>query len=325
MTDINVQSTPVETVTRIAGVRFQKLGKLYHFDCSDFPDLNGGDFVIVETVRGRQMGQVMGFVEPEKATEREYKSILRIASPRDLMLKQMWESRQLEALIECREKAYELGGYEECKFLEAQYNYDGSNLTILFSANDNKINTTRLRNSLAPNYKAKFELRQVGPRDEAKLIGGAGACGITRCCSTFLTEFSPISIKMAKAQGISLNPSEITGMCGRLRCCLVYEYETYVEARKELPKRNKRVGTPHGEGKVIDVHPMQDAVTVLVEEAFHVVKREELTPLDEYDALVNKAKGGCTKHDSGGCDCRSHGKGKSDVEDDGDDASEFDD
>src|SRR5258708_3370182 len=191
-------------------------------------------------------------------------------------------------------------------FHAAQYSNDGSNLNILFSANDNKINTNKLRGALSTIYKAKIELRQVGPRDEAKLIGGFGACGITRCCSTFLTDFSPISIKMAKAQGISLNPTEITGMCGRLRCCLVYEYEQYVQARKDLPKRNKREGTPHGDGKVVDIHPLQDSVTVLVEEAYFTVKREDLTPLDEFEALANKAQGGCTKHDSGGCDCRSH-------------------
>jgi cell fate regulator YaaT (PSP1 superfamily) len=239
-----------------------------------------------------------------------------------MLLKQTWESRQLETLIDCRAKAKDMGGYEDCKFLEVEYNYDGSILTILFSSEDNKINTNRLRNALAGTYKAKIELRQVGPRDEAKLIGGFGACGITRCCSTFLTEFSPISIKMAKAQGISLNPSEITGMCGRLRCCLVYEYEQYVEARKELPKRNKRVGTPHGEGKVIDIHPLQDAVTVLIEESYFIVKREELQPLDELDALANKAKGGCAKHDGGGCDCGSHrpsAKQKSAMEEDDED------
>src|SRR5437763_12324538 len=303
---IDTQAAITQIPTRIAGVRFQKLGKLYHFDCSDFPEIVGGDYVIVETARGRQMGQVMGFIAPEGGNERNYKPILRIASPRDLVMKQTWESRQLEALVECREKAQQMGGYDDCKFLDAQYNYDGSTLMILFSAEDNKINTNRLRGALANMYKAKVELRQVGPRDEAKLIGGFGACGITRCCSTFLTEFSPISIKMAKAQGISLNPSEITGMCGRLRCCLVYEYEQYVEARKELPKRNKRVGTPHGEGKVVDIHPLQDAVTVLIEEAYILVKREELTPLDEFDALAAKARGGCSKHDNGGCDCHAH-------------------
>ena len=112
-------------------------------------------------------------------------------------------------------------------------------------------------------------MRQIGPRDVAKLLGGFGACGELRCCSTFLTDFSPISIKMAKAQGISLNPSEITGMCGRLRCCLVYEYEQYVQARQQLPKKNKRIGTPEGEGRVIDVLPLQDAVLVAVGDGLH--------------------------------------------------------
>jgi len=303
MTD---QQVSTRVSARVARIRFQKLGKLYDFDCTDFPELAGGDYVIVETVRGRQMGQVMGFAAPAEQEDRDYKAILRIASARDMMLKDLWESRQLEALITCREKAHQLGGYDGCKFLEARYNYDGTMLTILFSAEDNKINTNRLRQALSGIYKAKIELRQVGPRDVAKLIGGFGACGITRCCSTFLTDFSPISIKMAKAQGISLNPSEITGMCGRLRCCLVYEYEQYVEARKQLPKRNKRVGTPQGEGKVVDVHPLQDAVTVLIEDNFVLVKREELVPLDELDALQKKAQGGCSKHEGGGCDCQSH-------------------
>ncbi len=317
MTD---QQVTTRTSTRVARIRFQKLGKLYDFDCTDFAELVGGDYVIVETVRGRQMGQVMGFAEPTEQEDREYKAILRIASARDMMLKDLWEARQLEALITCREKAHQLGGYEGSKFLEARYNYDGTMLTILFSAEDNKINTNRLRQALSGIYKAKIELRQVGPRDVAKLIGGFGACGITRCCSTFLTDFSPISIKMAKAQGISLNPSEITGMCGRLRCCLVYEYEQYVEARKQLPKRNKRVGTPHGEGKVVDVHPLQDAVTVLIEDNFILVKREELVPLDELDALQRKAQGGCSKHEGGGCDCQSHRPAKSaGSEDDEDD------
>ncbi|MCC7450333.1 MAG: stage 0 sporulation family protein [Anaerolineae bacterium] len=316
MTD---QQVTTRVSARVARIRFQKLGKLYDFDCTDFPELAGGDYVIVETVRGRQMGQVMGFAAPTEQEDRDYKAILRIASARDMMLKDLWESRQLEALITCREKAHQLGGYEGCKFLEARYNYDGTMLTVLFSAEDNKINTNRLRQALSGIYKAKIELRQVGPRDVAKLIGGFGACGITRCCSTFLTDFSPISIKMAKAQGISLNPSEITGMCGRLRCCLVYEYEQYVEARKQLPKRNKRVGTPQGEGKVVDVHPLQDAVTVLIEDNFVLVKREELIPLDELDALQKKAQGGCSKHEGGGCDCQSHRPAKPVAADDEED------
>lgn len=311
MSDAPVQALPV----RVARIRFQRVGKLYHFDCSMFDNLQKDDYVIVETMRGRQMGQVVDFAVPDGSLD-EYKPILSIATPVELLIRQEWESKGVAALIDCREIAARIGGFEECKFLAAQYNYDGSQLTIMYTTPDNKVNVNRLRNDFNNYFRqTKVEMRQIGPRDVAKLIGGFGACGIPRCCSTFLTDFSPISIKMAKAQGISLNPSEITGMCGRLRCCLVYEYEQYVEARKQLPKRNKRVMTPHGEGKVVDIHPLQDAVTVLIEEAYHIVQREELTPLEEYEALEKKARGGCSRHESGGCDCGAkHGKVNEDGE-----------
>ncbi len=298
-------STGTVTQLRIVGIRFHKIGKLYHFDSTMHPDVQPGDYVIVETTRGRQMGQVMGFAEPEES--REYKPILRKATPRDLLLKQAWQEREVGALIRCREAAAQSGGYEEVKFIAAQYNYDGSMLTFLYSCDtDHKApNMNKLHAKLRRHFRnTKIEMRQIGPRDAAKLLGGYGACGQPRCCSTFLTDFSPISIKMAKAQGISLNPSEITGMCGRLRCCLVYEYEQYVEARKHLPKRNKRIGTPLGEAKVIDVHPLQDAVTVLIEGKRHTFSREELIPLAEWEALQKKAQAGCDKNENGDCDCR---------------------
>lgn len=287
---------------RVAGVRFTKVGKLYHFLFDEYPDLQPGDFVIVETVRGRQMGQVMGFAQPE--AEREYRSILRLATPRDLVLRQEWESKEPEALRICQERAAEFKNLGDgVKFLAAKYNYDGTSLTFLYSAEE-KVDTTKLGKELQREFTSKIDMRQIGPRDVAKLLGGYGACGAERCCSTFLTDFSPISIKMAKSQGISLNPSEITGMCGRLRCCLVYEYEQYVQARKQLPKRNKKVGTPFGEGKVVDVHPLRDAVTVFIEEQGRkLVQREELIPLDELRALEKKAKEPCDKHGDGECDC----------------------
>lgn len=285
----------------VAGVRFHKVGKLYHFDFEEFPELRLNDYVIVETTRGRQMGQVLAFAAAE-GDGREYKPIMRLASPRDLVLKQYWDSQQQVAMDALTQRVREHGGYHGVKFVAALYNYDGTSLTFLYSTED-KVNLNRLNSELSRQFEAQVELRQIGPRDVAKLLGGFGACGELRCCSTFLTDFSPISIKMAKTQGISLNPSEITGMCGRLRCCLVYEYEQYVRARAQLPKRNKRVGTPFGEGKVIDVHPLQDAVTVLVEDAFHLVRREELIPLDELEALAKKAKEPCTVHGDGPCDC----------------------
>ena len=302
---MTAQTTDLTLATlRIVGIRFHKIGKLYHFDGSPVPELQPGDHVIVETTRGRQMGQVMGFAEAEEG--REYKPILRQATPRDFMMQKAWQEREVGVLIRCRELAAEIGEYSDVKFVAAQYNYDGSMLTFLFSTeSENKTpNVNKLRAQLNRTYRnTKVELRQIGPRDVAKLLGGYGACGQPRCCSTFLTDFSPISIKMAKAQGISLNPSEITGMCGRLRCCLIYEYEQYVDARKKLPKRNKRVGTPEGEGKVIDVLPLQDAVVVLIEGERHNFKREELIPMEEWEALQQKSEQGCTKHEGGGCDC----------------------
>lgn len=294
--------TPPQVIEKVAGVRFTKVGKLYHFDFSGYPELKAGDFVIVNTARGRQMGQIMGFVEPEPDAERNYMPILRPATPRDLVLKQEWQSREAEALEICVQKAAEMGGFEEVKFVAAQYNYDGSMLTFIYTAED-RVNPGKLWSALNRAFDAKVDMRQVGPRDVAKLLGGYGACGELRCCSTFLTDFSPISIKMAKAQGISLNPSEITGMCGRLRCCLVYEYEQYVQARKQLPKRNKKIGSPFGEVKVVDVHPLQDAVTVQTEDGRRLVQREDIIPLEELRALEKKAKEPCTKHGDGACDC----------------------
>lgn len=285
----------------VAGVRFQKIGKLYHFDFSGHPDLKQGDYVIVDTRRGRQMGQVMGFTAPDDG--RQARQILRPATPRDLLLRQHWEAKQDEALATCREAASNLRRLSDVKFVAAQYNYDGSVVTFLFSA-EQKIDTTVLQKRLQRKFEARIEMRQIGPRDVAKLLGGFGACGITRCCSTFLTDFSPISIKMAKAQGVSLNPSEITGMCGRLRCCLVYEYEQYVEARRQLPRRNKRVGTPHGEARVLDQLPLRDAVLVEVGEGQRkVVEREHLIPLEEFRKLAEKAGSPCDRHGDGSCEC----------------------
>lgn len=292
---------PAENVEQVIGVRFNKVGKLYHFDYTDCPDVQPGDYVIVETVRGRQMGQVMGFAALE--SDRDYRPIMRKATPRDLALLREWEAKQDDALKECVDTAKSMGGFAEAKFVAAQYNYDGSMLTFLFTAEE-KIDTGKLRRQLGRTFDAQIDMRQIGPRDVAKIIGGFGACGIERCCSTFLTDFSPISIKMAKAQGISLNPTEITGMCGRLRCCLVYEYEQYVEARKKLPRKGKKVGTPHGECKVIDVHPLRDAITVWVHDVGRVlVEREDIVPLEELRALEKAAKSPCNKHGDGPCDC----------------------
>jgi cell fate regulator YaaT (PSP1 superfamily) len=213
-------------------------------------------------------------------------------------------------MINCRARAAELG-LKDIKIIAAEYNYDGTRLAFLFSAdNEEKTDLKSLKKDMSDLYpNTHIEMRQIGPRDVAKLLGGMGACGIeTRCCSKFLTEFSPISIKMAKEQGISLTPEEITGMCGRLRCCLIYEYEQYVQARKELPKRNKKVITPKGEGKVVDVLPMSNQVIVQIEDAEgkrtrQTFSRDDLQPWDELEALRRKSQAPCDRHNSGGCTC----------------------
>ena len=297
--------------TNIIGVRFTKIGKIYHFDSSTLPDVKKGEHVIVDTARGKHLGEVVQVLEEAPAQpEGGWKSVERRANPRDLLLQQSWQSKQTEAMINCRARASELR-LRDVKIVTAEYNYDGSRLAFLFSTeSEEKADLKSLKKDMSNLYpNTHVEMRQIGPRDVAKFLGGMGACGIeTRCCSKFLTDFSPISIKMAKEQGISLTPNEITGMCGRLRCCLIYEYEQYVEARKTLPKRNKRVVTPKGEGKVIDVIPMSDKVMVLIESGTDrpqsfTFTREEIEPWDELEALRRKSQAPCDRHEGGGCTC----------------------
>jgi cell fate regulator YaaT (PSP1 superfamily) len=298
----------------IVGVRFMRVGKLYHFDATGHAPLKAGDRVIVETTRGRQLGEVVNFVDPVGSAPPEggYKPIEGVATPRDLAMEQMWRSRETEAMINCRERAHQLGlDHTGVRIVKSEYSYDGARLTFLISGPDDgsKVETKSLREDMQRAYPSQqVGLRQIGPRDVAKLLGGMGACGLeTRCCSMFLTEFSPVSIKMAKEQGISLNPDEITGMCGRLRCCLVYEYEQYAAARKALPKRNKLVHTPKGEGKVVDVNPLKESVFVAVAEGetmrVYEFTKDELQPVEELEALKKKAGSPCGRHEGGGCTC----------------------
>jgi len=308
--------------TSVVAIRFQKLGKLYHFKAGRNQDLVPGDHVIVETKRGQQLGQVIAFVEPEQShKQRGLRPVQRKATPRDLVMQQVWETKELDALISCREKAKELG-LTDAKFVKAEYSFDGSWMTIHYSTENKNLNTQGLKTSLSRSLRTRVEMRLIGPRDVAKIMGGYGACGAPRCCSTFLTEFSPISIRMAKEQGVSLSPQEITGMCGRLRCCLVYEYEQYVEAKKTLPKVGKVVGTPHGSGKVKDVRVLRDSVMVDIDGEWHEVFRNEIEPLEELKALQDKAEKGCSRHEGGGCTCGANRATAVDAEDEDEDEDE---
>jgi cell fate regulator YaaT (PSP1 superfamily) len=253
----------------VVGVRFSKVGKIYHFDSRHLESVKVGDAVVVETSRGWQLGEVAQLVnDPDIVIDGAMKPVDRLATPRDLLLRQLWELKEIEVVEQSRKRAAELG-LRNIKIIAAEYSFDGSRLVIIYSCeSEDKVDLKSLRQDSQRAYApAQVELRQIGPRDVAKIIGGMGACGLEmRCCSRFLNEFSSISIRMAKDQGISLTPTEITGMCGRLRCCLIYEFETYAEARKGLPKRNKRIATPEGEGKVIDVLPLAGKIRVDIPE-----------------------------------------------------------
>jgi cell fate regulator YaaT (PSP1 superfamily) len=292
--------------SEIVGVRFSKVGKIYNFDARKLENYRIGDVVLVETSRGWQIGEIVTKVSNQEIVNEgnPVKVIDRLATPKDLLQRQSWQAKEPEVLTTSRRRGQELH-LQGIKIIMCEYSYDGTRLTIFFSSeSEDKIELKSLRGDMQKAFApAQVEVKQIGPRDVAKFYGGMGACGLEkRCCCSFITEFSSISIRMAKEQGISLTPTEITGMCGRLRCCLIYEYENYVEARKLLPKRNKRVITPDGEGKVIDVHPLSQMIIVeLAELGRREYHKDVIEPADELEALTNKAQNIDENKGNGGC------------------------
>ncbi len=273
------ESTLSEWADRlIAGVRFQPSGKIYHFDASGIDDLRPGDFAVVETVRGTQLGEIVTLCPLREGEDvRGLKPIKQRATSRELALRQRWQQEEERALQLARDAAQALG--LPIKVVLAEFTLDGKRLTLLYGSEEHHLNLSGLERRLKAQVDARVELLKIGPRDQAKLLGGCGACGGPRCCSQFLPEFTSISIKMAKKQGVSLHPSAITGMCNRLRCCLSYEHDHYVEALKRLPSRKTRVKTPFGEGRVIDLKPLKQAVVVQVEDRRVELSYEEIEPV----------------------------------------------
>ncbi len=221
-------------MTEIVGVRFKRAGKVYYFDPAG-SDLEVNDYVVVETARGQELGQVV--ISPKQVfasdVEKPLKPVVRKAEAEDTERAQELEAKEREALVECSKLVAELN--LTMKLLSAEYNLDGSRLTFYFSAAE-RVDFRELVRELTNRLKVRVELRQTGPRDEAKLIGGCGRCGRSLCCVSFLSEFAPVSIRMAKEQGLPLNPMKISGCCGRLMCCLVYENEQYRIMKAKLPK-----------------------------------------------------------------------------------------
>ncbi len=250
--------------TIVVGVRFKHTSKVYDFRPNGLTDLQPGDEVIVETSRGREMGLVI--IGPHEVDDAqivgELKPVERRATPADRLQASRFQRRELKALDKCREKVAEHG--LPMKVVGAEYNYDGTRLVFSFTA-EKRVDFRELVRDLAKTFHARIELRQIGVRDETKLFGGVGPCGRELCCRAWMTEFSPVSIKMAKHQGLPLSPTEISGVCGRLLCCLGFEDEHYVEVRGRLPKPGHQVMTADGPGKVIGINALKETITVRLE------------------------------------------------------------
>lgn len=251
-------------MTRIIGVRFRNVGKIYYFDPVSF-DIKTGDHVIVETARGIEYGLVV--LSPKEVEDFEVvqplKEVLRIATPKDDVKEENNREKEKEAFEICQKKI--AAHHLDMKLIDAEYTFDNNKVLFYFTA-DGRIDFRELVKDLAAVFKTRIELRQIGVRDETKILGGIGICGRSLCCHTYLSEFAPVSIKMAKEQNLSLNPTKISGVCGRLMCCLKNEQETYEDLNSKMPAHGEMVMTPEGlKGEVSSVNVLRQLVKVLVE------------------------------------------------------------
>ena len=248
---------------KVVGVRFRKAGKVYYFDPLEF-DIKQGSNVIVETARGVEFGYVvMGIRDlPEEKITQPLKPVLRPATEEDVKTQEANAAREKEAFKVCLEKIRKHN--LEMKLIDSEYTFDNNKLLFYFTA-DGRVDFRELVKDLASVFKTRIELRQIGVRDETKILGGIGVCGRALCCHTYLSEFIPVSIKMAKEQNLSLNPTKISGVCGRLMCCLKNEEEAYEELNSHLPNVGEYVTTPDGlRGEVQSTSVLKQLVKVVV-------------------------------------------------------------
>lgn len=255
-------------MVRVIGVRFKSAGKVYYFAPGDLKP-EKGDAVIVETARGVELGEAVSTVKEVTDDEvvQPLREMIRLATPKDIEVVKKNRLKAADAFQICEKKIvqHEL----KMKLVDVEYAFDNSKIVFYFTA-DGRVDFRELVKDLASVFRTRIELRQIGVRDEAKMFGGMGPCGRTLCCSTFLGEFSPVSIKMAKKQNLTLNPAKISGMCGRLMCCLRYENATYVQMEKEAPRYGQTVNTPAGIGKVIGRNIIKETAQVeLAEDQAH--------------------------------------------------------
>ena len=254
----------------VVGVRFKKAGKIYYFDPGDL-EIAKDEYIIVETVRGVEFGKAV--IPKKQVGENDVvlplKKVIRIADEKDRLI--VDENKQIaeQAFQVCSEKVVE--HRLEMKLVDVEYTFDRNKVIFYFTA-DGRVDFRELVKDLAAIFRTRIELRQIGVRDEAKMLGGIGPCGRMLCCSTFLGDFEPVSIKMAKDQNLSLNPTKISGLCGRLMCCLKYENDEYESAKEQLPDLGEYVVTPMGRGKVIGLNILEKIMQIELQGKERVVE-----------------------------------------------------
>jgi cell fate regulator YaaT (PSP1 superfamily) len=268
----------------IVGVRFKRAGKVYYFDPIG-TELKAYEHVIVQTARGMEIGQVTIAPKQVLASEitAELKPIVRKATPEDMKRAQDFAAKESSTVTECNKMISRLK--LPMKLVSAEYNLDGTRLTFYFTAEE-RVDFRELVRELTSFFRTRIELRQIGPRDQAKIVGGLGRCGRGLCCASHLGEFNPVSIKMAKEQDLPLDPMKISGVCGRLQCCLAYENAQYHEAKALLPRRGQQVNTPAGVGFVVGGNPLKETVLVEMES-----KAEVEFPLSQITLIQTPVQG----------------------------------
>ncbi len=287
-------ATTGENVVIVTGIRFRPAGRIYYFDPQG-QTYATGQYVIVETVRGVEAGRVV--IASKKVAESDLsdplKPVLRLATEDELRMMLSFKSKEKDALVRCAQRVAQ--HKLPMKLVEAEYTFDGSRLTFYFTSEE-RVDFRALVRDLAATFRTRIELRQIGARDQAKLQGGVGPCGKTLCCSSWISDFGIISIKMAKEQGLPLNPSKISGVCGRLLCCLSYENENYIQARQSMPQIGAVLDTPSGPGRVVSINVPREAVEVMLESG--------VTIQIPVNTDTGSKRGGC-----GGCSVKNGGAG----------------
>lgn len=256
---------------KVIGIRFRPGGKIYFFDAGDHT-VRKGDYVLVSTEQGTGLGQVaeLGYPPSCCGTRAEIKKIERPATLEEIRKLEANREFELDARTYCMERiqAHQL----DMNLVDVEYFFDGSKIIFYFTA-EGRVDFRELLKDLVRRLRTRVELRQIGIRNQAKMVGGLGGCGRPLCCATFLKNFHAVSIKMAKEQNLSLNPTKISGACGRLMCCLQYEYDTYRELKKDMPKIGKKIEIPEGRGKVIRQNVLDRTYTVLLEDGREIEKK----------------------------------------------------